>query len=130
LTGNAQLEWAEIAVAAEDSPVYGWSVGLVERSLRNRSASCTQVKPSNFFVVTIFDFARWFLDGVIVPAVPFLKTHALIMLGEPGGGKTIVCEALASTAGFAVKAIRFVLCPCSTFLCSNYPGSGSDPYMR
>jgi len=105
LLGNAMLEWAEIAVATEDSPVYGWNVGLVERSLRNKATSCTQIMPTKFYAVTIKDFAGWFLDGVIVPTVPFLKTHALIMLGEPGGGKTIVCEAMALSIVLTMKAI-------------------------
>ncbi|CAE7517592.1 unnamed protein product, partial [Symbiodinium sp. CCMP2456] len=62
---NQQTEWAEIETHRSDSPLYGWSAGLVKECLRSLSTGNVYAKPDHKFPLTLHDIAGWFLDEAI-----------------------------------------------------------------
>ena len=52
-------------------------------------------KRQYMFPCTVFDIQPWFLQKVLQPIWPMLKTKSLIILGEPGRGKTPIGQIIA-----------------------------------
>lgn len=92
---NRQTEWAEIEIHREDSPIFGWTAGLVKESLRGYANSNIFVEPTYNFFLTIYDLRSWFLEEVLFPLIRDMKTKTLVMLGKAGAGKTPAAQAIA-----------------------------------
>jgi hypothetical protein len=64
---NAINEWTEIEIADADSPVFGWSAGLVKDSIRNYHASAMVATKTRYFPLHLRNIAGWFIDDVLFP---------------------------------------------------------------
>ena len=92
---NQWTEWAEIEVNREESPIYGWSTGLVKESLKGYATGNVFVQPTFNFYLTMHDLSAWFLEDVIFPLLPDMKNKTLVLLGNAGAGKTPAASAIA-----------------------------------
>ena len=93
--GNRQTEWAEIEIHREESPIFGWTAGLVKESLRGYANSNIFVEPTYNYFLTMYDLSSWFLEDVVFPLLPDMKTKTFVMLGKAGAGKTPAAQAIA-----------------------------------
>ncbi|CAK8996450.1 unnamed protein product [Durusdinium trenchii] len=93
--GNRQTEWAEIETHREGSPIFGWTAGLVKESLRGYANSNIFVEPTHNYFPTMHDLSNLFLEEVLCPLLPDMKTKTLVMLGNAGAGKTPAAQAIA-----------------------------------
>lgn len=84
---NRQTEWTEIEIHRDDSPIFGWSASLGEKSLKGYASA-------NLFL-TLRDFRPRFLHDVIVLLLPRLKDKSLVFLGLAKTGKTPAAQAIA-----------------------------------
>ena len=89
-----QLRWIHRNIHREGSPIHGWNEKLVQRaldSLANDGALAS--------LVTRYDLTIQALEPEIMELienlVPFLRGHALWLLGEPGVGKTPLARIIA-----------------------------------
>ena len=90
---NAIIEWTETEVADSDSPIFGWSAGLVKESIRSYHASAMVATKATFFPLHMCNIAGWFLGDVLTPYVlQHLFVGGLVQIGEPGKGKTPIAE--------------------------------------
>ena len=65
-----QLEWAEMEIRRQGSPLFGWSSGLVKECRRGHSSAHVSATPVTNFYLALHDVAAWFLDDVLVPILP------------------------------------------------------------
>lgn len=92
---NRQTEWTEIEIHREDSPIFGWSAGLVKESLKGYGSSNVFVEPVADFFLTLKDLRAWFLEDCLAPVIPDMKDKTLVMMGLANRGKTPVAQALS-----------------------------------
>ena len=92
---NKQTEWTEIEIHRPDSPIFGWSAGLVEKSLKGYASSNVFAEPVTQFYMTMYDLQGWFLDDVLIPLLPHLQHKSLVMVGLAEKGKTPTAQAIA-----------------------------------
>eukprot|EP00438_Fugacium_kawagutii_P031959 Skav201900 [mRNA] locus=scaffold550:1007870:1009721:+ [translate_table: standard] len=92
---NRQTEWTEIEIHREDSPIYGWTAGLVEKSLKGYASANLFAEPVTNFFLTLHDLRPWFLHDVIIPLLPSLKDKSLVFMGLAEKGKTPAAQAIA-----------------------------------
>ncbi|CAE7386029.1 unnamed protein product [Symbiodinium sp. CCMP2592] len=93
--GNQQIEWAVIETRRTDSPLHGWSAGLVKECLRGHASGIVYAKTMNDFYLTLHDLAAWFLDDVVVELLGDLKSKTIVFLGLAEKGKTPAAQAIA-----------------------------------
>ena len=85
---NEQFLWILLNLRDENSPIFGWPMTVVCKAAANRTNSKSQVSIIDFFPLLISD-VNHILAGEILPkVVPHLLTHACVLLGMPGRGKT------------------------------------------
>ena len=75
------LRGAEIEVNREDSPIYGWSAGLVKESLKGDASANVFARPTKNFFLTIHDLSAWFLKDILLPLLGDMKSKTLVFLG-------------------------------------------------
>ena len=93
---NAIIEWTETELADSESPIFGWSAGLVKESIKSYRSSAMVATKTTFFPLHMRNIAGWFLDDVLIPYVlKYLFVGGLVQIGEPGKGKTPIAEILA-----------------------------------
>ena len=92
---NRQTERTEIEIHREDSPIFGWSAGLVEKSLKGYASSNVFAEPVTQYYLTLKDLQGWFLDDVLIPLLPDLKDKSLVFMGLAEKGKTPAAQAIA-----------------------------------
>ena len=92
---NQWTEWAEIQINCEDSPIFGWSAGLVKESLKGYASGNVFVQPTENFYLTLHDLANWFLEDVLIPLLSHVKNKTLVLLGLAGKGKIPTASAIA-----------------------------------
>ncbi|CAE7440817.1 unnamed protein product [Symbiodinium natans] len=93
--GNQQIEWAEIETKRAESPLHGWSAGLVKECLRGLTSGNVYAKTVEKFYLTLHDLSGWLLDEVLVHLLGELKAKTLVFLGLAEKGKTPAAEAIA-----------------------------------
>ena len=92
---NRQTEWTEIEIHRDDSPIFGWSASLVEKSLKGYASANLFAEPVTNYFLTLHDLRPWFLHDVIVPLLPHLKDKSLVFMGLAETGKTPAAQAIA-----------------------------------
>eukprot|EP00438_Fugacium_kawagutii_P031852 Skav230348 [mRNA] locus=scaffold25:300997:302825:- [translate_table: standard] len=92
---NRQTEWTEIEIHRQDSPIFGWSAGLVKESLKGYASTNVFAEPVTDFYLTLHDLREWFLHDCLYPLLPVLKEKTLVLMGLAEKGKTPVAQALA-----------------------------------
>ena len=89
-----QLRWIHRNIHREGSPIQGWSEKLVQRALDSLANDGSLAS-----LVTRYDLTIQALEPEIMELietlVPFLRGHALWLLGEPGVGKTPLARIIA-----------------------------------
>ena len=93
--GNAQMRWVTKETNSKDSPIHQWPVVLVEKAIRNLSADGVLALPISDWPLTLKHINTDVLYDVLLPVIPLLTTHGLLLLGEPGGGKTPMGRTIA-----------------------------------
>ena len=88
-----QLLWIQKAITG-DTPIKGWRDGLVQRCLDSLATDATMSKLVTRYDLTMADFDEQF-QNIFQGIVPYLREHALWILGEPGKGKTPLGRVLA-----------------------------------
>ena len=82
-----QLRWIHRHIHREGSPINGWSEKLVQRALDSLANDGTMAAVISRYDLTMDALEPEILE-VMEQIVPYLRGHALWLLGEPGVGKT------------------------------------------
>ena len=88
---NAALRWITTQLNDRDSPIFGWKEGLVKEAVRNLQTEQNLAKVQTYYPITLADVAGWVLD-IVEQVVPTLLSKSLLLVGEPGIGKTVLCH--------------------------------------
>ena len=89
-----QLRWIHRNINREGSPIHGWNEKLVQRALDSLANDGCLATLCDRYDLTIAAIEPPVLE-ILESIVPFLRGHALWMLGEPGVGKTPLGRILA-----------------------------------
>lgn len=92
---NRQTEWTEIEIHRDESPIFGWSSGLVEKSLKGYASANVFAEPVTNYFLTLHDLRPWFLHDVLIPLLPHLQDKSLVFMGLAETGKTPAAQAIA-----------------------------------
>ena len=92
---NAAVEFADTACDDPETPIYGWSKTLVERSCLNHGKSAAAARKQSFKHLTLWDIRGWFLMCVLAPILGSWRRKSFIFLGESGFGKSPLAKVLA-----------------------------------
>ncbi|CAE8687369.1 unnamed protein product [Polarella glacialis] len=89
-----QLRWIHRWMKKEGSPIKGWSEKLIARALDNMANDGCLAK-----LITRYDLSMRDIEEEVrllfEPLVPHLQDHSLLLLGEPGKGKTPLGRTIA-----------------------------------
>jgi hypothetical protein len=89
----AQLKWV-LKNISNNSPIHGWTKGLVQEALSQLAADGTMAKTCRFFPLTLQEVDDQIL-AILEDLVPHCREKSMWFLGEPGVGKTLMARALA-----------------------------------
>ena len=92
---NEQTEFAEIETNDPDTPIFGWSEGLVKESLRNQSKGANLARAISYYPFTLADVVGWLFDLILLRIIAVMETHGVIWRGKAGRGKTAVMSILS-----------------------------------
>ena len=81
-----QLQWIQRNIAG-NTPIKGWKDGLVQRCLDSLANDATMADLITRSDLVISDFEEE-IQQLFFKIVPYLREHAIWILGEPGKGKT------------------------------------------
>ena len=90
-----QLRWIHRHVNTEGSSSKGWSEQLVQTALGSLTNDGCLASMTEWYDLTVQDFAPIFMDNIMQPIIPYLLDHSLWLLGEPGKAKTPLARSLA-----------------------------------
>jgi len=86
---NQFQEWADIQCNEKvDSPVYGWQEARVKEALGNYYKGRANAKTLDFWMLTLKDFAGWFLNDVLKLFIRTLRQNGIVWLGKSRIGKS------------------------------------------
>ena len=88
-----QLLWIQKNISG-NTPIKGWRDGLVQRCLDSLATDATMAELITRSDLIISDFEDAIQD-IISKIAPYLREHALWILGEPGKGKTPLGRVIA-----------------------------------
>jgi hypothetical protein len=97
---NRLTIWTELEIARDESPIYGWQSGLVERSIRNHSKKVLAAKTITNFHLTLKSFRPDHLRDNVAPLIGSHEKKAFLLLGEGGIGKSSEGKAWARLFSF------------------------------
>ena len=92
---NQNVEWAETQRATQESPLHGWSVGLIKESLGNITRGRTTAQAQKYYPVTLKDIKSPILQDLVIPFLARSGEHGAIWAGASGVGKTPLSRAIA-----------------------------------
>ena len=124
-----QLRWQTKSLRNPDSPIYGWPVALVEKALRNLAADGALAKKEFMWPIplTVKYYHAWLLQ--ILEDIWYFDQSALVLLGEPGAGKSplgrsiLMAQARFNTVHFDVEAEPCIRCTPEIDFLRGEPGS-------
>jgi len=100
---NQFVEWTECEVIDEDSPIYRWDKGLVEKSLRNYAFGKSTCRTLTYCPLTLKSFQPWFLDDILVKMLGTLDVCSIMWLGVTQCGKSTGAKIVAfQMSAFAI----------------------------
>ena len=85
---NEQYLWILLNVRDEDSPIYGWPEGKVQRACTHLVQNKVQAAAIFFFPLLLMDMKATIWEQLVPLLFPWLMDHGLIILGVPNIGKT------------------------------------------
>ena len=85
---NQFVEWTENEINDTNSPIYGWSVGLVKESLRNYATGTVGAKTLQHWAISMKKFHPQFLDNVVIPMLRTHDRHSINWIGKTRVGKS------------------------------------------
>ncbi|CAE7556086.1 unnamed protein product [Symbiodinium microadriaticum] len=88
-----QLVWIQKSIAG-NTPIKGWRDGLVQKALDSLATDATMSKLITRYDLIIGDFEEGIQD-LMQKLVPYLREHALWILGAAGKGKTPLGRVIA-----------------------------------
>ena len=98
-TENGQLKWITKYVwVKKDSPIYGWPQGLVEKAVKNLTNDGVLALSIKDFWMALSDVDKSMILYVVVDLLKAMKSKAVGLVGQPGGGKTPFARILALMA--------------------------------
>lgn len=89
-----QLRWIHRHIHRDGSPINGWNEKLVQRALDSLANDGTMAAVVSRYDLTLDTLEPPILE-IMEQIVPYLRGHALWLLGEPGVGKTPLGRMLA-----------------------------------
>ena len=78
-----------------ESPLHGWTAGIIKESLGNLSRGRTTAQPQKFYPITLRDIRGPILNDLVVPFLRKVGEHGMIWAGRSGVGKTPLSRAIA-----------------------------------
>lgn len=85
---NQMTRWVEIQINSPESPLHGWSAGLVEKCARNLASSKDLALVTHKYPLTLKAIRGYWLDNVFYKVLKTSDTNSLLLLGEAGMGKS------------------------------------------
>ena len=95
-----QLEWI-ISNVKNPSPIQGWPIWVVQKAADAKAKANSTMHPESFFPLCIPDVHPVFVDHILPLIVPLSTTFGVLLLGNPGVGKTPLAMILAMAIGRA-----------------------------
>lgn len=92
---NQFMEWADEETNTQGSPIYGWQMAQVQQALQNYNKGRTNAKPLSFWVLTLKDFAGWFVENVLKHMLGSMHQHGILWVGKSRIGKSNGSKTLA-----------------------------------
>ena len=87
---KSHLRWVTKELNNEESIIFGWKEALVKEIMQNVANERVLCQEQTVCPVTLRNIKRSFLIGVLKPMIKTMDKKALMMIGEPGIGKTFV----------------------------------------
>ena len=85
---NEQFLWILLNIRDQDSPIYRWPQHIVAKAAHNRASNKCQVETVRFYPLLIPDLNKELQERIVTKALSYALTHAFVILGMPGKGKT------------------------------------------
>ena len=98
---NQQARWIDKQLNESDSPIFGWSIGRVEKAIKNLRHAVSHADNLIDYPIYFGHFENWFKD-IMTAILPRLNEETLIFLGCSGAGKTVTQTIL----GFGMSRVR------------------------
>ena len=117
--GRLGSEWRRVQWTTKnlninpESPIFGWPLGLVEKSLKAIQTDGVLTLPTEDFYFTLADLDYSFLQFAGRHVIKMMKTHAVGIIGGPGSGKTPLARIIALCASRYWKRVLNVTTPAS-----------------
>jgi hypothetical protein len=105
---NQQLIWILKEIRSPGSAIYKWPKSIVQEACANKSKSKHQADHEFWFALTLMDYKRLIVYGILPLIFKLLLTHGLLICGKAGVGKTQFAKSLAMAIGrywIAVKGL-------------------------
>lgn len=93
-----QLAWI-ITHVKNDSDIRGWPMGIVQRAAEAKAKANSAVDAESFFPLCVFDLHPVIVDKILPLIVPLCSTFGVLLLGNPGVGKTPLAMILSMAVG-------------------------------
>ena len=93
-----QLEWIIVNIK-NSSPILGWPMWVVQKAAAEKAKANSAVETEFFFPLCIFDVHPTFVDKILPLVIPLCTSFGILLLGNPGVGKTPLAMILAMAVG-------------------------------
>ena len=98
---NQQSRWIDKELNDADSPIFGWSIGRVDKACKNLKEAVGHADTIEECPLYWDHFEEWF-QAILLRILPRLDEETILFLGVPGAGKTLTQMIL----GFAMSRVR------------------------
>ncbi len=92
---NQFVEWTEMEINDEASPIFKWERGAVKESVRNYAAGEMLAKTIEDYPLTLKNLQPWFSHDVLKYTFSSLDSYSVVWVGSSGIGNTPAEKAVA-----------------------------------
>ena len=121
-----QLEWI-ISNVKNDSPILGWPMWVAQKAAGEKAKANSTVESEFFFPLCIFDVHSTFVDKILPLVIPLCTSFGILLLGNPGVGKTPLAMILAMAVGRMHCRHRGISRPPGWRRCKQFDGFRNKP---